>query len=97
MTGTKAWYEARQAATRPHADRFGIEYTLTELDAIEALRVEGVHVADIALAAGRTYAGVAAIIADHDRFTRTRQTLVRRASQDAACTACWLVHRGECE
>lgn len=91
-----AWYETQQVATRDAADRFGLPYTLTELDAIDAFRTEGASVTDIALAAGRTYAGISALINDHDRYLRTRAAATPKPAQNVVCPACWLVHAGEC-
>jgi hypothetical protein len=98
MTNT-AWFEKQQDATRAAADRFGVEYTLAELDAITALHAEGVHVTDIALAAGRTYAGIQSILSDARAYQKARTGAERRArvtTPVSACAACWMVHAGEC-
>jgi regulator of protease activity HflC (stomatin/prohibitin superfamily) len=96
---TTAWFEKQQDATRAAADRFGVEYTLAELDAIMALHAEGARTTDIALAAGRTYAGVASILTDSRAYDKARTGAERRARQSApvtTCAACWMVHAGEC-
>lgn len=83
----------QHATVTAGATRTGTEWSVAEITRLRDLRAAGHSIADIALALNRTYYAVSTMLQLTGLATpRATKPVVR----PAACTACHLVHRGEC-